>query len=376
MGTIVEFGSTAMLLQREDFGPAYKALRKVALRSSTHDPARVADAEDLLGLLDALDLVVTLDDHGDLVGLVYGGDKPPEGAPDDFPEPLVLALAKLLRDSRFERFVEGSTTSVRTSIDRGVVRTQTISRSLRRFQQLTAPPRLCVGQRADIVVRYVSSAAVTTSEPALSFRASDGGEPLVVRASRDLVQPGDEVVVGVEVPVGRPVYRAEAISAGLYGDGAATVRGHAELSLDPSAPTDRPAEVLDAGVDGASGELVGARAAPHALEALRRFARRVRRRDARSVAERIEGSPDLAGALTAAGFSVQAEGAAVRAIAWDAPAAPWLEAELFDLVRAFAPHTSAVGLELWRTLRDDPSLRVCFAFARGRVTRLLRAREG
>lgn len=370
MGTLVRFESTRLLLQREDFPAAWKALKKSA--GAWAPPERLASATGLVALLEALDLRPTLDAHGDLVALAFEGDRAPVGAPDEYPENLVVALKKLLRESRFDLTLEGAPRVRRTSIDRGQVRSQDVPRRVRFFRQLSPPPRLTVGGTAEILVRYVST--VDGDDAAVDFKVSDGGEPLSVRASTARLSPGGEATVTVHVPPARPVYRADAIAAALYGDGAATVRGHAELFLDPDGAIDDGAEVIASEVVAGSGDLVGGRAAPLALEDLRRFAARVTRDAARPLAARVGASADLASALEVAGFTVERAEAGVRSVRFER-SMPWREDELLSMLRAFAPRTSTRGARVRRAFESDPGRWVTFLFEPGRVERLLEERR-
>lgn len=372
MGVLVRFASTSLLLQREDFSAAFKTLKKAAQRDApAHTTAAVAAARTLPELLHALELGPTLDAHGDLVGLAFDGDRAPPGAPDEFPENLVLPLKKLLRGARFDRTLEGSSMVRRTSIDRGVVRAQDIPLRQRHLSQIGEPPRLRVGETTTIPIRYVS--AVEADDAEVRLRVSDGGEPLEVTASTDTLRPGEGAIVTVRVPPDRPVYRADLLAAALYGDGPVSVRGHAQLWLDPPAPAEQRSAVTASEVVRGSGDVLGEKTAPRALEELHRIAARVTNAEDAELARRIAATSELSSALEEAGFSVERRGGAIGAIGWSASVVPCSEAFLHALVRALAPFVSGSGTRVRRAL-EGSTLWVTFLFERGRIERLLEAR--
>jgi hypothetical protein len=123
MGTLVTFESHGLLLQREDFPGALRALQKIAktVPGFFRDEKAVRTSKDLMTALRAGEFPAEVDAYGDVIGIRYIGDKWPPGGPDDFPEHLVFGLAKFLRKASFHLWVEGVPGVRKFWVERGKV---------------------------------------------------------------------------------------------------------------------------------------------------------------------------------------------------------------------------------------------------------------
>jgi len=376
MGTLVSFRSTSFLLQREDFPVALRALHKLAktVPSFFRDPRGVLALRDLPEALEKGELRPTLDDEGDMVGLRYIGDKVPPDGPDDFPVPIVFALKKELRKTRFELEVEGVEGLRTFHVDRGSVRSQLIPRRAgpRRFEAIGEAPVCAPGATVRVPFRLVSSEHGDRTEVGVRCSSSDSGKTLVF-ADRTM-RPGDEAYTEVTLSA-RSAHRAdEDASFVMYGNAAPSFNLWLRVGVAlPAYDRAKAHDVLDARSDcwteGRSDIYLNKKAWPAALVDLRRYAQRHAKSPGGTFLEAVGAAPDIESALRAAslGSSFDAKGH-LRKLVFEGRSLPGGERHLFGLLASFAGLTGATGRISLR-YADTPSWRTLFWFRAGNLER-------
>jgi hypothetical protein len=347
MGTMVVFDSADLLLQREDQPAALEALR-AHLEECPGDLNGDPGSPDLVSLLRSGAWVTDVDEHGDIVGLRYGGDQYPRDATDDFPMSILEALAPFVRHGRCFRWIEG---------DAGVSEHH-------------------VGRGRNVYYRRAPGARLTQlgDEPVLR-----PGTPVDVRFRLDGYGTGDGAVVelgcphstqvsGVFDPPSLAVGETGTVRLTLYGAAAEPVAYRVSMTLDgtdlfdtalrvrvaPAPEHDVAHEVVatESPLDnGFPSTVVEAGDLPFLLEVLRRYARRHADRPGAAFLRDVLAAPDLPGALRAAhleaGFGAGGE---VLGFRFTGTRLPGRERYLMGL---FASMRGVV--------RSDPAFKVAYA---------------
>ena len=351
MGTMVVFDSTELLLQREDQPAALAALRAHLLDCPGDLESHAdggSDRPDLVTLLRSGAWVVDVDEHGDIVGLSYGGDKYPRDATDDFPMSILEALAPSVRHGRFFRWIEGDAGVSEHHVGRG--RNIYYRRAPGvRLTQLGDVPVLRPGVSVDVRFRLDG------------YGTADG-------AVVELSCPHSTQVSGVFDPPAVPVGGTGTVRLTLYEGAAEPLAYWVSLTLNGTdlfdtalrlrvapAPEHDPAhEVLAAESpldNGFPSTVVEAKDLPFLHEVLRRYARRHADRPGAAFLRDVLAAPDLPGALRAAGLEAGfGEGGEVQGFRFTASRLPGAERYLMGL---FASMRGVV--------RSDPAFKVAYA---------------
>jgi hypothetical protein len=367
VGVLVTFESKEMLLQREDFPAALRALKKCA--NEFYDPEAVRRAKDLQGALKAADFVSQLDAHGDLVGLHYAGDKVPSSASDDWPGGFMVAWKKWLRASRFHRAMEG--TRRRTFFaDRGVVRAQDqYDSERRRFEQIGADPRCRPGEQADVSFRYVSdfeddAAAVEVPKP------SDDGA-LSIDFTPRTMRPGDEARATLRVRDGRDGYgQTESVFLHASAPPDVLVRGFLGVAVDLPEDLDTVHTIV---AHTSSPQWLGtylpSKKAKAALEDMHRYAARNANAPGGAFLTAVAEAKTVDDALGAAGFEPTRGGGHITSLAFTGDRLAGSERLVIGFLRAFAGLTTTRLGELRVAYAAIPDWWTVFSLAHGDVTR-------
>jgi hypothetical protein len=375
VGVLVTFESHRMLLQREDFSPALARLKKIAkdVPGFFRDRDAVAKAKDLATALAAAELPATLDEHGDLVGVRFDGDKLPPGAPDGWPEQLLVAWKKLLKDTRLDLWMEGMAMKRRFTVDRGALRSSEQYLEGRRFEQLGTPPRCRPGESCVLSFRYVSD--VGGDDVAVQVRASDSAQPFTVDFAPRAMRPGDEATMTVRLKDDASWYPDGEIGPWLFGDGArdgSSVRARTVLGLVVDIPEDLDGahEVVATDVASSPGAYLRAKALAGALEDMRRYAARHAAAPGGAFLARVAAAGDTVAALREAGFEPTLEGGGVRSLAFARERLPGSERHVIGLLRSFAGLTTATSAQLRLAYASAPDWWTTFVFDPGSVRRV------
>lgn len=370
MGVLVTFESVQMLLQREDFPAALRALKKLAKDAPDvlfHDAPRVAKCKDLASALVAAEFPGTFDEHGDLVGLRFVGGKLPPGATDDFPDHLLFAWKKHLRDGVFDRWIEG-TREMRFFVDRGTVRAMTRLPQDRRLEQIGPEPRCRPGDEVQLSFRYVS----TSDTAAVPVRLSTPDEWCRAEFAERTMRPGEEATV-----VARIAERAtfeERRGLILYGDGL-RIHGHLMVTLDVEDDLEQAHDVIatESPPNWWSGTFVPAKKVATAVEDMHRYAARHATTAGGEFLARVGSATDIGAALREAGFEPTLEAGAVQRLAFSAPRLPGRERFVLGLLRSFAGVTTATG-QVRLAYASSPTWWTELAFTKATLRRLRRPR--
>jgi len=110
MSVYINVMSVSLLVQREDQPAVLTALQELAreLSSQFHNPGAVLAATDLVAALDANYWCTEVDEHGDLVGLIWGIERYPAKAYEEWPDTVLKAFAPHARFGTFHVSIEGS----------------------------------------------------------------------------------------------------------------------------------------------------------------------------------------------------------------------------------------------------------------------------
>jgi hypothetical protein len=371
VGVLVTFESRRLLLQREDFPAALRALKKRAKENpdSFHDAEAVTRTRDLASALQAADFAATFDEHGDLRGLSYVGEKLPRGADDDFPRFLLDAWKKLLHDSRFDRWIEG-TIMRHFSVSRGKVRAQDWTPPQRRLEQVGAPSRCRPGESIDVSFRYVSTIADddVVCETVRDPKAWVSSGALVVEYDLRKMRPSDVTTVRAHLREDASQYEWDescTISGSANG---ASMTGWITVLADTGDDLDDAPSIV-ATESSFRGAFSSGRAAEAALEDMKRYAVRHATEPGGAFLAQVAAAGDIATALQAAGFAADPE-----KLAFSADRLPGSERHVLDLLRSFAAVTDADG-EVRLAYASSPQWWTSFDYRKG-VLRRLRHRRG
>ena len=347
MGTMVVFDSHEFLLQREDQPAAHAALL-AHLEDCPGDLEGDLDSPDLVTLLRSGWWFPDVDEHGDIVGLSYGGDKYPRDATDDFPMSILEAIAPFVRHGRCLRWIEGDAGLSQHHLGRG--------RNIYyrrypgvRLTQLGDVPALRPGVSVDVEFRLDGYGTV------------DG-------AVVELGCPHSTQVSGVFDPPSVPVGGTGTVRLTLRDAAADPVAYWVSLTLDgtdlfdtalrlrvaPAPEHDVAHEVVatESPLDnGSASTVVEAKDLPFLLEVLRRYARRHADRPGAAFLRDVLAAPDLPGALRAAGLEAGfGDGGEVQGFRFTATRLPGAERYLMGL---FASMRGVV--------QSDPAFKVAYA---------------
>lgn len=364
MGTCVTFESRGMLLQREDFPAALRALQKIAktVPGFFRDEKGVRTAKDLMTALRLGEFPGELDTYGDLVAIRYVGDKWPPNGPDAFPEHLVFGLAKLLRNTRFDLWVEGVKGIRRFWIERGQVRSQVHTDSPRRFEQVGPVPRCRPGDTVEVHFRLVSDEADDSTE--ISVAASDSAEPVRVSFEPRKMRPGDEAAMTVTLLDDYAFLPEGPVGPHLFGD----PRMHGTLKVFAELPPYDRDDALDV-LESQSSPVPPGRQKIYlaktklaaALVDLQRYAARHVEEPGGAFLAGVAAAEDLAGALRAASLDPTFDSSGhLRGLAFVGQKLPGGERHLHGLLLSYAALTDGTG-----------ELAFCYAGSPDRWTRFL-----
>ena len=342
MGVLVTFESTRLLMQREDFPAALRALKKLAKDSSDffHDAAGVVRCKDFASALAAAEFPGTFDEHGDLVSLRFVGDKLPQGGSDDFPDQLMVAWKKLFRDTIFDRWIEG-TAPRRFWIDRGTVRSQEWAQPRRHFEQVGPVPRCRPGDRVEIAFRYLST--IEDDVAAVQVRTGLHYPPCHIEFAPRKMHPGEAASLVVCVDERADRYE-EDLQFVVYGDeGNISIRGWISLTLDVEDDLDQAHAIVAIESSAWNGVYLPEKKCATALEDVLRYAARHGASPGADFLRRVASATDIGLALREAGFEPAPTHGAVRSLSFAGNRLPGSERFVIGLLRSFAALTQATG---------------------------------
>lgn len=372
MGTLVTFESHGLLLQREDFPGALRALQKIAktVPGFFRDEKAVRASKDLMTALRAGEFPAEVDAYGDVIGIRYIGDKWPPGGPDDFPEHLVFGLAKFLRKTSFHLWVEGVPGVRKFWVERGKVHSQVHHPSPRSFEQLGPPPRCRPGDTVEVRFRLVSTDPDDTTEVAVV--ASDSAEPVRVSFEPRKMRPGDEAVVTVTVKDDYVFLPEGRVGPRLIGD--PRVHGTLEIfselpDYDHDAALAVVASQCTPAPTGRTRIYLSKTKLAAALVDMKRYAARHVDEPGGAFLAGVSAATDLAAALRAASLEPTFDAAGhLRGLAFAGAGLPGGERHLHGLLLSYAALTDCTG-ELALAYAETPDRWTRFLFSAGSVRR-------
>lgn len=336
MGVLATFESEALLLQREDFPAALRALKKIAkdIPDYFHDAAAIVKAKDLRAALAAAELAHEVDEHGDLVRLTYAGDKLPKGADDEWPDRLILGWKKLFRDAKFVCWIEGTPKRVFWA-DRGVVRArERVEADTRRFENCAAEPRCRPGEGGELSFRYLPRDG---GESVVNVQVSAGSGPYEIDFAERAMQPGEEATAVVRVREDGARYPDRNAFSVTGTEGKGTVRGHVWLTIDIPRDEDALHEIVAKdSSERWSGTYLHAKNREKALEDVHRYAARHSTSPGGAFLAEVAKAENIVDALRAAGLEPALEGDHVRGVSFSGDRLVGSERHLLGLLRSFA----------------------------------------
>lgn len=362
MGTLVSVDSTHFLIQREDQPAALEALR--AFVRMCPDDFRSATGELQATTLKAALLEghwhATEDEHGDLVELVYGGDKVPPNATDDFPMSLFEVLAPFVQHGHLFRTMEGWPALLSHSLGLG----KSVYRAREpgvRLEQAGKPPRVQPGQT--VVVELTACGYGTHAKSRVTDVSSSHSTQLSYRVETETLNIGDTCRVHVTPD---PDARDPAVLyLSMNLDGVDQFDSAVRIIVDaPPEQTDVVHEVVATqcpfDYPNPPSAVVSAANVPAALTRLQRYAARHAGRPGAGFLEGVLAAPDLASALRAAQLEASLDAAGgLLGVRFVGSKLPGYERYLFGL---FA---SLRGL-----VQNDPWFGLCYGHAPHRQVRI------
>ena len=297
MGRSVRCDSNYFLLQREDQPAALEALREF-LRECPGDFRLQGElvADDLVSALAIGDWHARVDEHGDIIGLGYGGDYPPR-ATDDFPVSFFRAVAPFVQYGSFFRKIEEDPALTLLCLKRGDCSYRRRAPGVR-LEQRGEPPLVRAGE--SVVVELVLHGC-GVSEGVVELQSGHSTQVEYEFESRRVpiddigrvkltLRPGaaDPVTFGVSMTLdGVDQFDAAiAIRAAAPPEQADTLH-EVIASKSPLDQAERSAVIV-------------ANDLPLALQALRRYATRYAERSGAEFLRNVLSAPDLQAALRAA----------------------------------------------------------------------------
>jgi hypothetical protein len=299
----MSFESVRLLLQREDQPAALAALRDHLEECPNDvDPPGVPKADDLVTALTAADWDVTVDEHGDIVGLRYLVDKAPRDSTETFPYYLLYALAPYIRYGKFARWEEQDAGLSLFVVGRRERLREIHHRRAARLVQLGGPSTVPTNGSVEVAFR-VAGYGVADGDPvrveANSTQADCALDAAHVPAGgtgrmRITQRPGalDPLDVRVRLDAGNGALFEEQIAC----------------RLEPGPDTIRKVVAQDSPLDdpewSADGDDIPGNWFPAAHEALRRYAVRYGDRPGARFLRAVADASDVHGALRAAGLEM------------------------------------------------------------------------